>query len=453
MKVSLQKELAIFVVQNAANWIREEHYQRAIDHILDTIGVGVAGQTDPIAQALFHYSENTAQKGSNTILGSKADTSVENAAFVNGILCHALDYDDSSWRLIGHPSTVVLPAVLAVAEQMDVTGQELLTAYIIGTEVSCKLGVSVEPDLYQAGWHATSTVGVLGAAAGAGYLLGLNLEQMVNAFGIAASSACGLRRNFGTMTKPYHAGIAARNGVSAAYLAKYGLSSSPHALDHEMGYVENFTRGRTVAGQQLHLGEPFDLMEPGFFLKPYPSCAATHTAIDAMLSLVKEYQFQSQDVDSIYAGSGPVGPVMLFYRRPETGAQGKFCMPFVLAAAVVNGQVGLDTFSEEFVKNQQILHLMDKVEFKVDDSFLTRSVDEAPAKIQVKLKDGRVLEKVVEQATGSPAFPLSKEALLRKYRDCTGRVFDSVHVEKSLQLILSLQHLPGISMLMKELKP
>lgn len=449
--MSLVDEMAKFIVSEAVGKIGENHRRRAIEHILDTLGVGLAGNTDPIASSLLTYTERLGERGGYTLLGNAVSASLLQAAFVNGILCHALDYDDSSWRLIGHPSAVVLPSVMATAESMDAGGRELVTAYLIGTEVSCKIGAAAEPELYQAGWHATGVVGVLGAAAGAGYLLGLSLDQMIHALGIAASSASGLRQNFGSMTKPFHAGIAARNGVNAAYLAQCGFTSNPEALEGKTGFFANFANKQPVLKESM--GEPFDLLQPGFFVKPYPSCAATHTAIDAMLSLVKEYGCQADQIESIYAGCGPVGPIMLVHNRPLQGTEGKFSMPFVLAAAVADGEVGLDTFTDDKVNDPVIRALMEKVEFGIDEQYRTRSVEEAPALIRVKLKDGRVLERSKQMADGSPEHPLSYEALIGKYRDCAGRVLSPDRVERSLEKIVFLDSLPRISSLTTELRP
>ncbi|WP_167577862.1 MmgE/PrpD family protein [Ammoniphilus sp. YIM 78166] len=448
--MTLAWDVAKFAIQDAVGWISEQHNERAIEHILDTLGSALAGNIDPVASILLNYTADVEERGSYTILGNSTSTTLLNAAFVNGVLCHALDYDDSSWRLIGHPSAVVLPAVLAAAEKMDVSGPELLRAYLIGTEVSCKIGVAAEPELYQSGWHATSVIGVIGATAGVGYLLGLNIDQMTHALGIAASSASGLRQNFGSMTKPFHAGIAARNGANAAFLAKHGFTSNKEALDGRIGFFTTFSNKKAFMDERL--GEHFDILLPGFFIKPYPSCAATHTAIDNMLSLLRAHAFQANQVESIYAGCGPVGPVMLVHNRPKTGAEGKFSMPFVLAAAIVDGEVGLDTFTEEKIHHPVIQDLMNKVEFRIDEQFESSSMEEAPSLIKVRMKDGRVLEKKRELAKGSPEYPLSREELIGKYRNCASRVLSQERVERSLEKILSLDRLQNISSLMRELK-
>jgi 2-methylcitrate dehydratase PrpD len=327
---------------------------------------------------------------------------------------------------------------------------ELLKAYLIGTEVSCKIGVAAEPELYNAGWHATGVIGVLGATAGVGYLLGLNEEQMIHALGIAASSASGVRQNFGSMTKPFHAGIAAKNGANAAFLAKYGFTSNEQSLEGKTGFFANFAKKKT--GVNLKLGDTFDIIKPGFFVKPYPSCAATHTAIDTMLSLVKEYSLQPDQIERIDAGCGLVGPVMLVHQRPKTALEGKFSMPFVLAAAVMDREVGLDTFTNEKINHPIIMDLMKKVKFGVEERWKERSMEEAPAIIRVILKDGRVLVGEKEIASGSPDYPLSREELVKKYLNCAARVLQPERVERSIEKILSLDNLEHISSLMKELR-
>lgn len=451
--MGIQYEVANFAVNEASHLLKEEHFTRAKEHMLDTMGVALAGHTDAISEILINYTAALGEEGECSILGTPLKTSVSNAAFVNGILCHSLDYDDSSWRLIGHPSAVVLPAILATAEKVGASGEKFLTAFLIGVEVSCKLGYTATPGIYQNGWHATSAVGILGATAGVGYLLDLTVDQMVYAFGISASSACGLRSNFGTMTKPFHAGIAAKNGLVAAFLAKYGFTSCTETLEGSMGFFTIFSGEKVGINLKAKLGDPFDVLEPGFFVKPYPSCAATHTAIDAILQLKAEHHFTSDEVINIRAGCGPVGPLMLIHNRPKKGAEGKFSMPYVLAAAVNEGRVGIDTFTDEKVSDPNMLSVMGKVDFFVYEEFKERGIDQAPAFIQVHLADGRVVEKIIEYATGSPSNPMALEALKAKYVDCASRVLEHDQVNESMDILLELEELECMSKLITLLKP
>lgn len=450
--MSLSRKVSEFVLAMKHKKLTELTVSKAKQHIMDTLGVLIAAVKDPVMGVIKNYLEEAGGDARCTVIGAGIKTSLSNAALANGILAHALDYDDSSWRLIGHPSAAVLPAVLALGEAGHSTGKDIITAYLVGTEVSCKLGLAAEPQLYEAGWHATGVVGVLGAAAASSYLLGLTEEQLINALGIAASLAGGLRQNIGSMTKPFHAGAAAQHGVTAALLAKHGYTSSVASLDGEWGFFRNFTCGKRE-GEFPSPGEPFDIVDPGFFIKPYPSCAATHTAIDAMLSLVEEHDFTDEQVASIEVGSGPVGPVMLFHNRPQRGSEGKFSMPFVLAMAVIERKVGLDTFLDSKVNDPRVLKLMEKTRFYVAPEFAQRSIDEAPAIVKVSLKDGRELIKQVEEPLGSPLNPMSLAQVTEKFRDCTSRVLAAGKVERALSMLAELETLENINLLIDQLVP
>lgn len=447
--MSISQEVGKFVVGAKFDDLPQKVVVKAKQHIMDTLGVLVAAVEDPIAGVVSKFLGDTGGDQRCTVLGTAMKTSLLNAALANGILAHALDYDDSSWRLIGHPSAAVLPAVLAVGEAWGATGRDVITAYAIGTEVSCKLGFAAEPQLYECGWHATGVVGVLGATAACGYLLKLNEEQLTNALGIAASLACGLRQNFGSMTKPFHAGAAAQHGVTAAFLAKNGFNSSTASLDGKMGFFESFTRGEREGC--FSPANPFDIEEPGFFVKPYPSCAATHTGIDAILSLVQEQDFTVDQVVSIEAGSGPVGPIMLFHNQPRRGFEGKFSMPYVLSMAIIERKVGIDTFQDSKVYDPRVVNLIGKTRFYVEPEFAGRSIDEAPALIKIRLADGRELIKKVEEPLGSPKNPMSQVQLENKYRDCTSRVLPAGKVDGSLSKLVDLESMADIKVLIKNL--
>lgn len=453
VQVNVQREIARFVTQHAERLIAENVVEQAKRHILDTVGVILAGHTDPMSKVLLHFLDEIEDDGRYTVPGVSRTVSLTQAAFVNGVLSHALDYDDSSWRLIGHPSAVVLPAVMAVAEKWDVSGLELIKAYIIGTEVSCKIGAWVNPRLYEQGWHATSVVGVFGAAAGAGYLLKLNEDQMVHALGIAASSAGGVRRNFGTMTKPYHAGMAARNGLLAAWLAREGYQASPDALDGKMGYFTNYLHLDQVhEPAEFQFGKPFDVVSPGFFVKPYPSCAATHTAIDAALALVRTHAVNVEEIVRVDVGASPVVPLMLIHPRPKAPTEGKFSMPFVVAAALRDRKVDLDTFTERKIRDPGLQALMEKVNVFVDEEFEPLDITQSPVKIAVHLKDGRVYRERIDFPSGSPKNPMSLQALVDKFRNCAESVWDVRQIERVQSLLLELDRVPRVSELFRVLR-
>lgn len=432
--------------------IDSEIIEKAKHHILDTIGVTVAANCDYIGESLNAFYRDFLPPGKIHVIGSSLRLPLIDAVFFNGTLAHALDYDDSSWTLIGHPSAVITPTALAVGEYVGASGEKILGSYILGTEVACKMGVVLEPYLYERGWHATSAIGVLGAAVTASYLLNLDEKKFRMALGIASSSASGLRKNFGTMTKPYHAGMAARNGVVAACLAKSGFTSNENALCGEGGYAS--TLAGITCTEDIHsklrnsLGNPYEIITPGFFVKPYPSCAATHSAIDAMLSIMLEEKINPEQIETVEVGSGRVGPIMLTYHRPQKGFEGKFCMPYVIAEAILRKKVGIDSFTTEQVKRPEAQRMMDKIKFYIHPELEKKPISEAPAILKVNLKDGRKLTKRVDLAKGNPNNPLSFEDLLEKYRDCTSRVLDSTKIKQSAEHILNMEELKSIDNLM-----
>lgn len=448
--MSVSQQVSNFVTGNTFDNLPHEAVEKAKEHILDAIGVLLAATTDPIHDVLINYLDDLKEGDSSTILGTGKKSSLTSAAFVNGILAHGLDYDDSSWRLIGHPSAVVVPTVLSVGESCHSSGRDIITAYLLGTEVSCKLGLAAEPDLYENGWHATCAVGVLGATAACAYLLRLTPEQLTNALGIAASMAGGLRQNIGSMTKPFHAGAAARNAVNACMLARNGFTSSLTSLEGKSGFFNNFTGGRKEA-KFVAPGQPYDILDPGFFIKPWPSCAATHTGIEAALNLVGKYNFTYKDVEEIAVGSGPVGPVMLFHNQPGKGSEGKFSMPFVVAMSILEHKVGLDSFQDSKVNLPEVRKLINQTNFYVDSEFADLSIDEAPAMVRIRLRNGTLLEEKVIQPLGSPTNPLNRTQLVAKYKDCTLRILPPKKVERSLDMLSQLENMSDVADLIQQL--
>jgi 2-methylcitrate dehydratase PrpD len=448
----LAREISRFVIGTQFSSLPPAVVAKAKGHILDTLGVLVTASAEPIMGILDGFLTDLGPGDGATILGTGRKTSMANAALVNGTLAHGLDYDDSSWRLIGHPSAAVLPAVLAIGERQKSTGRDLLCAYVLGTEVSCKVGYAAEPELYEGGWHATGVVGVLGATAASGYLLHLTEAQLSMALGIAASLACGLRQNIGSMTKPFHAGAAAQHGVMAALLAKNGFTSNSAGLDGKIGFYHNFTGGKKNV-QSLTLGSPFDIVDPGFFVKPYPSCAATHTAIEAALNLVHRHNLRPERIQKIQVGSGPVGPIMLMYREPKTGSEGRFSMPFVIAMAIRDGRIGLASFTDENAHDPLVRQLIAKTEFDVDPRFAGKPIDEAPASVTITTKDGQVWAESIEDPLGSPTKPMTDEALRLKFRDCLERRLTSESIDRALEILGALEQLPDVDQLIRTLTP
>jgi 2-methylcitrate dehydratase PrpD len=397
-----------------------EARERAAVAFKDTIGVALAGVSEPaarIAQAL------AADEGAGEcrVLGTSITTSPGCAALANGVAAHALDYDDMCFVSLAHPSCVLVPALLAAGEIVHAPAIALLDAYVVGFELECRLGIVMNPRHYhQRGWHCTSSIGTPGAAAAAARVLGLDAPATQHALGIAASSACGLKENLGSMVKPLHAGMAARNGVMAARLAQRGFTASPHALDGPQGYLAAMDSEQASLDVAVaDLGIRWELLETGVTVKLYPSCAATHPPLDALVDMKRREGFTADQVQAIDVEVDSMTPRLLIHPDPATGLEAKFSMPFCAAAALVYPHVGIDTFDVEHIQDPSVRSLMPRVTLRANPSF-DRAAPLSQARVTVTLRDGRVLSQSADGARGYPGR-LTDEELATKFSACATR--------------------------------
>src|SRR5689334_6758448 len=331
--------LAEFVVKTSLRDCPEAAIVQVRRAALDTLGVMLAGAAEPVAAAVRSVARVEGGTPLCTVVGTSMRAPATWAALANGTAAHAHDFDDTNFALLGHPSAPLLAAALACAEAEPADGAAVALAYLIGFELSVTLGLALNPDHYTRGWHATSSIGTIGSAAAAASLLGLDPTQTRHALGVAASLASGLKENFGSMTKPFHAGHAARNGVFAAMLAREGFTSSDTALDGTQGYAAAFGQTKLGAGAFEALGHEWQILASGIAVKPYPSCALTHSAIDALLALRAEHALGADQVEDIEVGVNHVVPEVLRHNRPATGLEKKFSMQFCAAEALATGRV------------------------------------------------------------------------------------------------------------------
>ncbi|MDE3074075.1 MAG: MmgE/PrpD family protein [Chloroflexota bacterium] len=427
--------------------------ERAKAAILDTLAVTLAGSSEPVARLA---AKIVAQDGARPVcsqLGGRLRTSAPEAAFLNGIAAHALDYDDVNIGPANHPSAVILPAALAVAEAREASGRQLLEAYVAGVEITSKFARALEYGHYQAGWHTTSTAGTMGAAMAAGKLLELDAKRLGTALGIAASEASGLRQNFGTMAKPFHAGHAARSGVTAARLAAEGFSAYDRILESQLGYFAIFN-GPAGAAQQAseQLGRPFELESPGLAAKKFPCCYGLHRAAEGMLELVERAGFQAEDVRQVHV-SAPVGELApLSPERPRTGLEGKFSLGYALAAAVIDRRLTLATFTDAMVQRPAAQDFWPLVHAQPHaDAALGRLLTEGILELNVRLNDGASHQIRVEDAPGTPARPLTPEERQAKLADCAGKLLSESDVASLQRLVASLEELPDVRELIAQL--
>jgi 2-methylcitrate dehydratase PrpD len=387
--------------------------------LADTVGVTLAAADDPTVRSLLAGLGPGPDDGPCTVLVRGRRTDARTAALVGGTSAHALDFDDVDDAVIGHPSAVLVPAVLAAGEQVDADGHAVLDAYWTGLTTSRAiaqaLGVAGH---YAAGWHATATLGTLAAAAAVARLLGLEPLQVQHALGIAGSLAGGSRANFGTMTKPLHAGAAASNGLFAARLAAAGFTADPGQLEAPLGFLA------------LHAGDgaddprppdPAALTRPAVNVKLHPCCYYLHPAADAMLDLV-EAGLAADDVTGVTVTVQPEGLAPLIHPRPQTGLQGKFSLEYAMAACLLDGALTLPTFTDAQVTRPQAQRLLPLVASSTSDTPPTGDPqwDGYYAVVDVRTRSGERRVRRVDRARGHADRPLTEAELQAKFAGCAG---------------------------------
>ena len=421
---------------------------------LDTIGVTVAGSDSDVGRAVADLARDFGGRERATVIGTDLRCDPAWAALVNGTTGHQLDYDDQSWTMGGHPSVVLLPPLLALAEDRGAGGRDVILAYAVGFEVASFLGRSVNPDHYGHGWHATGTIGAVAAAAACASLLGLDEEQTRRAISIGASSSAGLRQNFGTSVKPFHAGNAARSGLVAAELARRGVDADQEIIEGRWGFVNVFTpSGEGERSRDLITpGDPWHLIEPGAATKVFPACGATHPGIGAMLEL-RGKGLEPADVEAIEVRVVDMTERILEYHTPQTGLEAKFSLEYCLARALVSGAVELDHFLVDAVHEPAVTDLIGRTTMIVDPVLTKEWVWGTPraTEITVRLRDGGTMEARADLPPGSPGN-FSPEMLQTKFRDCMRRVPVSGSADEVAGAIERLEELEDVATLMSLLR-
>jgi 2-methylcitrate dehydratase PrpD len=413
--------------------------------ILDTVGVTLAGARDDTTAVVTRALRWTAGQGAALIFGGSESLDALSAALINGTASHALDFDDCSNTLGGHPSAPILPALWTLAT--GVSGQAFIAAYAAGVETECKLARAVNFHHYDKGWHPTATLGTFGAAAACAHLLRLSPDKIATALALAASMASGIKANFGTMTKPFHVGHAARNGLFAALLAEEGMTANHGALEHKQGFFAVFNGEGNFDADRI-LGEwakPFDLADPGIAFKRHPCCGSTHPAADAMLDLRATHTLAPERVERIESWTHPRRLQHTNRPDPQSGLDGKFSVQYVLARALMHGIVSLEHFSDAAVRDDDARALMAKVNAQPDDSLGRSADDHFYARVQVTTASGETHEHFVERPLGRDRdHPLPEGTLEAKFRDCARRALDEASTEEVLRLCGTLDELADV---------
>lgn len=415
----------------------------AVRHaIVDYLGVAVAGSRHELADRMMRYLADSSLTADDacTLIGRSERSGVEGAALYNAVVGHVLDFDDSSDTLGGHPTVVMLPAVLALAEVRGPSGSELLTAYAAGVETAAHIADQVNIAHYERGWHPTATLGIFGTAAACAKLLGLDGEGVAAALAITTAAPSGMRAHFGTHMKSVQVGEAARKGLTAALMAASGIRGGADAFEHEQGFgaIYNAEAGFHRAPFDPSPDRTWDLVEPGLTIKQYPCCASTHPAVDAALHL--------RDDPGIAAPIERIR-IRLHPRRlrhtdrpdPRTPLEGKFSVQYVVATALATGGVTLGDFTPEALTRPEVRTLLDRTAAEVfpPEEY---GPDHYAGEVQLTLEDGSVLSHRVPRARGRGTLhALSADEITRKFRGCVSPVFGP---DRADEILMAIEDLP-----------
>lgn len=407
--------------------------------LLDTLGVAFAAKNEPVSRLIVDFVQSRRSDRMAHIWSTPLVVEEEAAALANGTIAHALDYDDVTVPLRGHPSVGIFPALLALGEARGRTLNDVVTSYIVGFQVTCSIADAIVWDHYSKGWHATATIGMFGAAAASAHLLGLTEAQTTNALGIAVSHISGTIENFGSMSKPLQAGQCAAVGLRCAVLAALGFTASRTAMDGKQGFTALYADAQDLqaALERLQSG-PLAILESGIEVKKYPMCYAVHRALDGLLELRKEHGLTLAAVDHVNVVASNRALVALVHSRPRSGLQGKFSMQYAVAAALLDGAVRLATFDDAAVMRPAIQDFLPRVSVReAEGPTMPRWTE-----LEVVLKDGRRLHQRIDRLKGSAKFPLTDAELLDKVSDCLAFGGAKIAASEIGDLVLHSENLP-----------
>lgn len=391
----------------------------ANDAVVDTYGVMLAGAREqPVIAVLRAYASQFSPQGAASIVGGLR-APLPLAALINGTAAHSLDFDDNFHPARAHASAVLVPALLAVASHdRRVSGEMFLRAYLCGLEAQAAVGFGVVPSHYNIGWHATSTIGCIGTAAAVAQLLGATPHEMAHAMSLAVSLACGPKGQFGTMAKPLHAGIAARNAVEAALFAKAGMQGRLDILEGHQGFLALCGGAEARGWHDLSFAPAHSIQTRGLVTKRHPCCASTHRAIDALLVLKQQYGLRLEDIVSIETKVGVSAQKNLAYPDPKNEMEARFSMQYCLAAAFIYDQLKLSDFTMPAVLRPNVKDLMARISMTAYTPEQERGVERLPHRVSVFTQDGRCLAMERLHAKGAIQQPLDSIDRQSKFTDC-----------------------------------
>ena len=415
------RRLGRWVAETPRMW-SEEAERRAASAFVDTVACMLAGADDPAPRTALAGVARWGAGGA-TVAGTPHRLAAPWAALVNGTAAHALDYDDILEISNAHVSAVLVPALLALGQERDADGAACVDAFIVGVEVMARLGEALNMTHYFKGWHTTSTLGAPAAAAACARLLRLDAARTTAALSLATSLASGAKRQFGTMTKPLHAGLAAKSGIMAAVLAESGVTAATDAYEGARGFVDLFAGvpRECLEAAVADFDGPPAIERYGLWQKVYPCCGSVHRPLDALLDMRGDDDLRPQAVAEIDALVPEIAVQNLPYEAPADAMQARFSLPYLLASALVDGRLALDAFTADALVRPGVRTLIPRVRMRPDPAQPGDvNVDAVPlrATVTVHLAGGDERSRTVQEPRGHPCRPLGRDALHAKFVDC-----------------------------------
>ncbi|MBW2147530.1 MAG: MmgE/PrpD family protein [Deltaproteobacteria bacterium] len=453
------------VLNKLARWAGEMSFEalspsaveKAKECIMDVCGVTLAGSGHPAAKIVRECLMQSSDGGPCRVIGTEYRAKAPSAALANAFAAHVWDFDDTCYAGIVHPSAVLFPTVLALGEEGNATGKDILLAFIVGLEIQGKVGEAVSPYLFLKGWFTTGVLGVIGAAAASAKIFQIPIAEVQNAIGLALSQTGGMRQHNGTPAKPYSAALAAENGLLSAQIARKGLSASPDILEGQYGFFHLYCDDQYDDSVFDKLGDPLVILSPGLSFKPHPSCSGTHAAMDAVIALASENRLTWQQVNRIHCRTTPIAVKSLPYNDPANPEQAQFSMPFSLACVLKDGKLELSHLREQKFRDPVIREIMGKVVIEAVETFDLGGTSSAEcpegSEVAIETVDGRTLHKFVGHPRGSPCNPFSKEEQRLKFTSCAKGVIDDHKINRCMELIEKLEFLEDVHILSHCLVP
>lgn len=429
--------LAQFVAHHPSQGWSEAVEQQAHRTFANWAGCAVGPSTHETVVAALAAVQTLEPAPQAALLGRKERVDMANAAMLNGISSHTFDFDDTHLKTIIHPAGPVASAALALGEHLGASGRQVIDALVLGVEVSCRVGNAVYPHHYDRGWHITGSTGMLGSAAACARLLGLDAARTQMALGIAASQPVGLREQFGTMTKPFHPGAAAKAGLMSALLARHGFTASHRALEAPRGLMQVFSDKTDWAEITEALGQTWEIALNTY--KPFACGIVIHPAIDACVQLRNRHALKAEQIRRITVRAHPLVQELTGKKTPQTGLESKFSVFHSCAVAILKGQAGEHEYADEVVRSPEVIALRDRVDLVVD-----RQIHEASVDVTIETTDGRSLHIAIERAIGSLENPMTDALLKAKFVDQSAPILGAAQADQAWLACMGLATQPDL---------